>query len=97
MELGRSDEHFGAAHCVTAVSHFHPWPGLWVKWVEVDEEEAKRLDGGVVELSWAGGKKIGHPWSCARRYCLTSLQLVVAGYYVPCKEKHLFVFAQFFS
>ena len=92
VEPARSDEHFGAAHCVTAAPHFHPWPGLWVKWMEVEEEEGKGLEGGAVEL----GGKIGHPWSCARRYCLTSLQLVVGGYYVPCKEKH-FLFAQVFS
>ena len=45
MWRARSDEHFGAAHCVTADPHFHPWPGLWVKWVE--EEEGKRLGDGV--------------------------------------------------
>ena len=92
VEPERSDEHFGAAHCVTAAPHFHPWPGLWVKWVEVEEEEGRRLDGE--QLSWGG--KIGHPWSCARRYCLTSLQLVVGGYYVPCKEKHFFVCTSLF-
>ena len=30
---------------MTADPHFHPWPGLWVKWVE--EEEGKRLGDGV--------------------------------------------------
>ena len=34
MLRARSDEHFGAAHSVTADPHFQPWPGLWVKWVE---------------------------------------------------------------
>ena len=87
MGRARSDEHFGAAHSVTANPHFHTWLGLWVKWVE-EEEEAKGWKGE--QLRW--GKKIGH--SCARRYCLTSMQLVLAsGCYVPCKEKHLFVFA----
>ena len=52
VELARSDEHFGAAHSVTAAPHFHPWPGLWVKWVE--EEEGKRLgDGVAVEVEKA--------------------------------------------
>ena len=50
VELARSDEHFGAAHCVTAAPHFHPWPGLWVKWVRWRRRRAKGWTGE--QLSW---------------------------------------------
>ena len=49
VEPARSDEHFGAAHCVTAAPHFHPWPGLWVKW----RWRWRRAEGWKGEqLSW---------------------------------------------